>query len=84
MIDLFEVQPMPWIRGELAMLTAMLKQGVLDLTHTDSREEAVEWFTDERDENEVGSLAWVCDHLDLDKGYVRKRVREFMKREVIV
>ena len=56
---------------------AVLMQAINDLAHTDERQRLRRhftrlWFTS--DNHNPGSFLWICDHLDLDPSWFRRRL----------
>src|SRR6266581_1502516 len=56
---------------------AVLVQAINDLAHTDERQRLRRhftrfWFTSHN--YDPGSFRWICDHLDLDASWLRRRL----------
>jgi hypothetical protein len=76
------------IPGERRLWAAVLAQAVYDLTgintftnrsyHTRIRYFARLWI--DSDSRDAGSFRWVCDQLDLDPGWLRRRLLEIADR----
>jgi hypothetical protein len=55
-----------------SLWTAVLEQAIIDLTNANKRYFTQLWFTS--DNHAPGSFLWICDNLDLDPSWFRRRL----------
>jgi hypothetical protein len=62
-----------WTDAEQKLWGNVLLQALTDLSGRDPFARSARLWFSSRDES-IGSLAWICDHLSLDRDAVRQRV----------
>lgn len=69
----------PWIRGEMDMLIAIIRQAMFDLNDRDERQAAIDWLTQAADESDEFTVPWICSLTGNDYRKVMKLIRNRIK-----
>lgn len=77
-------QSPPWIRGEIDLLIAMIRQAIFDLNDREERPRAIEWLTQAADESDEFTVPWICSLTGNDYRRVRRLIDNKIKESAYV